>query len=189
MKARTTEILLRSRAGDRDAVDHLTASVYDELKSLAASYLHGRSRRTLTPTALVHEAYFRLVDQSRVEWQDRAHFIGVAAHLMRRALLEHARRARAQKRGGDRLRVTFHEALAADDDSDVDLLALEEALSTLEQRDARKAKVVELRFYGGLTMQEAADVLGISKKTVEADWYFARAWLSAALGERERAAE
>ncbi len=181
-QAETAEILKQSRNGDRAAIDKLVATVYDELKALAARHLRGgQNERSLTPTVLVHEAYVKLVDQTRVEWKDRAHFIGVSSHLMRRALLEHVRAELAQKRGGGRVRITLHDALTATPEPEADLLVLEEALDALEKRSERKAKVVELRFFGGLTMEEAAEVLGISKKTVESDWYFARAWLSGAL--------
>ena len=182
----TTDLLLRSRNGDRGSVDRFVDSLYNELHKLAAYHMRGESPGgTLTPTVLVHEAYLKLVDQSKVSWQDRAHFIGVASHLIRRALLEHVRRSGAVKRGGGRQRVTLVEPSMPTGASSVDILALEEALVSLEQQDERKAKVVELRFFAGLTMKEAADILSVSKKTIEADWYFARAWLTAALdGDR-----
>ena len=177
----TTDWLKGSRNGDAPSVDRFVESVYGELRALAAGQLRGGEGGTLTPTVLVHEAYLKLIDQSKVDWKDRAHFLGVASHLIRRALLEHLRRGRAEKRGGGRRRVTLHEPVTPDGSNAIDLLALDDALAALEQRDARKAKVVELRFFGGLTMDEAADVLAVSKKTIEADWYFARAWLTTAL--------
>lgn len=177
--------LLRDTRGNPGAPpDRFVEQVYDELRGVAAFHLRGRAPgQTLTPTVLVHEAYLRLIDQTEVDWQDRAHFVAIASRLMRRALLEHLRSKSAVKRGGDKLRVTFDEKLATAADASIDLLALEEALAALEKQDERKARVVELRFFGRLTMAETAEVLSISKKTVEADWYFARAWLSEALGD------
>jgi RNA polymerase sigma factor (TIGR02999 family) len=152
--------------------------VYDELHRLAEQYLsRERSGHTLQPTALVHEAYLKLVEHgdSR-DWQSKTHFQAVASRAMRQILVDHARRRASQKRGGDFVRITLASELP-DTQADVDLLALDEAMTELERLDARKCRVVEMRFFGGLTAREAADLLDISPKTAEADWYFARAWL------------
>ncbi len=175
-------LLLAWQSGDRAALDQMLPLVYDELHRLAAGYL-SRERRdhTLQPTALINEAYLRLVRQREVDWKNRAQFIGVAAGIMRRVLMDHARDRRAAKRPGGRERVSLSlivEGIAA---PDVDLIALEEALEGLAERDARKAQVVELRFYGGLTMDEIAEVLEVSRTTVEREWRFARAWLHDAI--------
>lgn len=185
--AAATRLLRAGGAGDRRALDEMMPLVYAELRRLAGRYL-GSERRghTLQPTALVHEAYLRLIDQHSVDWRNRAQFVGVAASLMRRILVNHARDRSASKRGGGRERVPLNVLEAATESADVDVMALEEALERLGARDARKARVVELRFYGGLTMAEIAAVLGISKATVEREWAFARAWLFDALeGSRE----
>ena len=158
--------------------EKLLPIVYDELRRLAAAYLKNeRSDHTLQPTALVHEAYLKLADQKDLQWQDQTHFRALAATAMRQILVDHARRRATDKRGGDWLRVTLDEALAAAEDRNIDLLALDEALSSLAKLDHRKCRVVELRFFGGLTCDEAAHTLDISPKTAEADWYMARAWL------------
>ncbi len=184
-KERTTGILLGTRHGDRSRVDELTEAVYEELKRLAAHFARSERRgHTLTPTALVHEAYIRLIDQKRTDWADRAHFIAIASQIMRRTLREYARSRGAQKRGGDRLKISFHENVATDSpDGQVDLLTVEEALEELEALDARKARIVELRFFGGLTCEETAEVLNVSLKTVEADWSFTRSWLGVKLSQ------
>ena len=173
-----TQLLAELRAGDNRAADRLLPLVYDEFRHLAAGYLrHERPDHTLQPTALVHEAYLKLIDQRRVDWKGRTHFFAVAAEAMRRILIDHARRHKRLKRGGARQRITLDDAVALSPDRDEDLIALDEALERLAGSDPRQAKVVELRFFGGLTVQEAAKVLGVSKRTVEGDWTFARAWL------------
>ncbi len=172
----------------RDALDEMLPLVYDELHRLAGRYL-GRERRdhTLQPTALVHEAYLRLVRQREVDWGNRAQFLGLAAGIMRRILVNYARDRAAAKRSGDRERVSLSLVQAPAGGGDLDLLALEGALERLGEIDARKSRVVELRFFGGLTMDEIAEVLEISRATVERDWAFARAWLYDALeGTRGR---
>ncbi len=173
-----TQILAEMAAGDRSAAQRLLPMIYDEFRSLAARYL-GRERagHTLEPTALVHEAYMRLVDQSRVNWQGRTHFFAVGAQLMRRILVDHARHKGRAKRGGGRARITLDEHVAISPQRDEDLLALDEALQKLAQVDPRQAQVVELRFFGGLSVDEVAQVLGVSKRTVESDWTMVRAWL------------
>jgi len=155
--------------------------VYDELRSLARGFMR-RERRdhTLQPTALVHEAYIRLVDQSRVEWRCQTHFRAVGARVMRRILVDHARKHRSAKRGGDWQRVTLGESLLRTSDPELDLagiLTLNAALDRLRELDARQSRIVELRFFGGLRNDEIAEVLGVSKRTVEGDWAHGRAWL------------
>jgi len=175
---RVTVLLQRAREDREGALSELLPLVHDELRRIAGARMRGERRdHTLEPTALVHEAYLHLVDQDQLQWQDRAQFLSTAAHLMRQVLIAHARKRRAQKRGGDRARVTLHEDLATDDDTSVDLLDLDEKLEALRQLSERRARVVELRFFGGLTHEESAHVLGIAPKTVEADWYLARTWL------------
>ncbi|HEX4439717.1 MAG TPA: sigma-70 family RNA polymerase sigma factor [Thermoanaerobaculia bacterium] len=173
-----TELLHRWNQGDREAMDRLMPIVYDELRRLAAGYLKGeRPGHTLQPTALVHEAYLRLVRQDRVAWQNRAHFFGIAARMMRRVLVDHARRRQAEKRdsGGFRLTIQVGEALEVP--RDPELLELDQALGRLERLDADQARVVELRFFGGLTVEETAIVLGISTATVKREWRTAKAFL------------
>jgi RNA polymerase sigma-70 factor (ECF subfamily) len=183
-----TRLLVAWTAGDRQALDQMLPVVYDELHRLAAGYLaHERPDHTLQPTALVHEAFLRLIDQREVDWRNRAQFLGVAAGLMRRILVNHARDRSADKRGGSRDRVSLSLIDAASKDPDVHLIELEDALGRLAALDTRKAKVVELRFYGGLTTEEVADVLGVSRATVEREWSFARAWLFDALSGPDRA--
>jgi RNA polymerase sigma factor (TIGR02999 family) len=162
-------------------------AVYDELRQLARGYLR-RERRdhTLEPTGLVHEAYLRLIDQTRVDWQGRTHFFAIGARMMRRLLVDHARRHDRKKRGGEAVKVTFADAvtplLGRDLDRE-DLLALDDALRRLHELDERQAQIVELRFFAGMKVDEVAAYLGVSKRTVEADWTHARAWLRRALTE------
>ena len=159
--------------------------LYDELRALAASFFAGNAaNQTLQPTALVHEAYLRLVAVGDQSWTDRAHFMGVAAKAMRRLLVDHARARQTQKRGGDHLRVTLDASALAVSGTDIlDSLALEDALQKLGALDERKARVVELRFFCGLESKEVAHVLGVSRATVADDWSFARAWLAVELGD------
>lgn len=160
------------------APEDLIGSIYDELRSIAASYLRQeRANHTLQPTALVHEAYARLVDQTRLPWTDAAHFRAITARIMRQVLVDHARKHGALKRGGDRLKVTLSDTDGAAQMQILDLLELDEVMRSLHELDERKAKVVELLFFGGMTHKEAARMLGVSQKTIEADWYMARAWL------------
>ncbi len=178
-KEEMTHILEQIKGGDRDAAKKLLPLVYDEFRALARFYLHQeRVNHTLQPTALVHEAYMKLVDQTRVDWQGRSHFFAVAAQAMRRILVDHARSKNRDKRGGGRARVTLDEAVALSPEKEEDVLALDEALEKLAKLDPRQAKVVEMRFFGGLSVEEAAEALGVSKRTVEGDWTFARAWLA-----------
>lgn len=173
-----TQLLEDLAEGEDHAADRLIPVVYDELRRLAGSYMaNERPDHTLQPTALVHEAYFRLVGQRDVRWRNRAHFFAVAATAMRRLLIDHARRHRAEKRGGGR-RVTLSHELADDGGTEIlDVLALEEVLARLEELDRRQAKVVELRFFGALEVEEVAEVLGVSPATVKRDWRHARAWI------------
>ena len=163
--------------GDQSALDRLTPIVYDELHRLARHYMSGeRSAHSLQTTALVNEAYLRLVDYKRMQWQNRAHFFAVSAQLMRRILVDHARRHNL-KRGAGVLHVSLEEAAVIGDDRDEDLVALDDALHALARFDTRKSQVVELRFFGGLSVEETAEVLRISPITVMRDWSTARAWL------------
>jgi RNA polymerase sigma factor (TIGR02999 family) len=176
--AEITQVLQQIEGGDRNAVNKLLPLVYDEFKGLAAAYLRReRISHTLQPTALVHEAYLRLVDQTRVAWKGRAHFFAVGAQAMRRVLVDHARYHQRAKRGGGRHRITLAEELALSPTRDEDLLAVDEALEKLTKVDKRQAQIVELRFFGGLSVAEVAEVIGVSKRTVENDWTVVRAWL------------
>jgi RNA polymerase sigma-70 factor, ECF subfamily len=178
-----TQLLLAIGQGDRAALDEIIPLVYGELHRLAARYIGAeRSGHTLQPTALVHEAYLRLINQRRVDWRNRAQFMGIASSMMRRILVNHARDRGAVKRDGGRERVSLSLVEVTSGVPDVDLIALEEALERLGAQDPRKARVVELRFFGGLTNEETAAVLEISRATVEREWSFARAWLFDALG-------
>ena len=181
-----TELLLAWRGGDEAALTALLPLVHDELKRMARRHMAGeRPGQTLQATALVNEAFLRLVDVRRVNWQNRAHFLAMVARLMRRVLVDAARARQAEKRGGEMVRVTFVEELAGGTDPAAELVNLDEALEALAQLDPRKGKVVELRFFGGLSLEEIAETLGVSTKTVMRDWDFARAWLQREL-QRER---
>ena len=169
---------------DRQSVDSLLPIVYQELRRLAASYLRReRPGQTLQPTALVHEAYLRLMKDRPERWQNRAHFCAIAAHSMRQILIERARARGAQKRGGARPRVTLDEALVAGGERSIDILALDEALERLAALDPEQARLVELRFFGGLTVEETAEAMDISPATVKRHWAVARAWLARELPE------
>ena len=166
--------------GDRQSVDSLLPIVYQELRRLAASYLRReRPGQTLQPTALVHEAYLRLMKDKPGRWQNRAHFCAIAAHAMRQILIERARARDALKRGGGAPRVTFDEGLPArSEDRSIDMVALDAALDRLAALDAGQARIVELRFFGGLSIEETADAIGVSPATVKRHWAVARAWLA-----------
>jgi RNA polymerase sigma-70 factor, ECF subfamily len=171
-----TQLLRHWSNGNKEALEQLTPLVYRELRKLAASHLRReRPGHTLQPTALVHEAYLRLIDQSRPDWGNRSHFFGVAAHIMRQILVDHARRRGAAKRGGKR--VSFQEAFGQQRESGADVLALDQALASLELMDARKSKVIELRFFGGLTVEEISEMLDVSVATVGRDLRLAQVWL------------
>ncbi|HEY9465277.1 MAG TPA: sigma-70 family RNA polymerase sigma factor [Vicinamibacterales bacterium] len=166
------------RSGDDDALGRLVPMVESELHRIARRCMKGeRAGHSLQATALVNELYMRLVDTRRVEWQDRSHFLAMAARLMRRVLVDHARTRLYQKRGGGAQRVTLVDDLGGSDERPHDLVALDEALEALERTNKRKAQVVELRFFGGLTVEETAHVLDVSADTVSRDWKLARAWL------------
>ena len=173
-----TQLLVQLRGGNRAAVDELTPLVYQELKRIAGGQLRSeRPGHTLQATALVHEAYLKLVDQREVSWQNRAHFFGVAAQVMRRILLDYAKERVREKRGGGAHKTSLDEALAVSEDRASNLVVIDEALTRLEQMDVRQAKVVELRFFGGLSVEETAEAMGISTATVKREWAMARAWL------------
>ena len=182
-----TRILASAGAGDRRAVERLFPLVYHELRALAGDLFRNQNAaHTLQPTALVHDAYIRMVGARTGTWKDRAHFFAVAAQAMRQALIDHARRKQAEKRGGGWDRVTLDAAVAVDGHRTLDVLALEDVLARLAELDERKAKVVEMRFYGGLTNEEVAEVLEVSRTTVADDWEVARAWLRRELSRGER---
>ena len=175
---RSITVLLQAwREGGTEAANELMPRVYRELKKLAQSYLrHERSDHTLGATALVNEAYLRLVDQNSVDWESRSHFFGIAARQMRRILVDHARKRNAEKRGGGEAKVPFEEEKGAPR-TDPDLIALDDALSALEVADPRQAKLVELKYFGGLSVDETASILRVSSSTARRDWTFAKAWL------------
>ena len=173
-----TQMLLDWSEGDREALDKLIPIVYSELRLRAARYLRReRPGHTLQTTALIHETYLRLVEQKDVRWQNRAHFFAIAAQLMRRILVDHARQRDAAKRGGADLTLTLDEAMAVFPGRDVNLMALDETLTRLAEIDPRQSRVVELRYFSGLSIEETAEVLGVSPATVKLDWSMAKAWL------------
>lgn len=173
-----TELLRAWGQGDEAALGQLMPLVERELNRIARRCLAGeRPNHSLSATALVNEAFLRLVDINRIEWQDRAHFLAMSARVMRRVLVDLARARQSAKRGGGAVRVTFDEALGGGGERSADLVALDEALRSLAALDDRKSQVVELRFFGGLSVDETAEALGVSSKTVMRDWDFARAWL------------
>lgn len=179
-----TQMLVRYGEGDKAALDSLLPLVYDELRRIAANYLQReRADHTLQPTALVHEAYLRLINQRAVDWRNRAQFYGLAAKMMRRILVNHAAAHHAQKRGGEK--VSLEEVTISVGERDLGLLALDEALNQLAKLDESKTRIVELKFFGGLTTEEAAEVTGKSTATVEREWAFARSWLYKTLTETD----
>ena len=181
-----TDLLVAWSNGDQSAFDKLVPLVYQELRLLAQRYLRReRPDHTLQATALVNEAYIRLIDVNRIQWQNRAHFLAVAAQTMRRILVEFARHRGRQKRGGDAVRVTIDDAEVAQEKG-ADLVALSDALSALTTFDPRMGQVVELRFFGGLNVQETADVLKVSPETVLRDWRTAKVWLLRELSQQAR---
>ena len=177
-EATITELLVKWRNGDQAALDELASRVYSELRRLARYYLRlERPDHTLQASDLVHQAYLRLVDEKDVDWQNRAHFFGIAAVRMRHILIEHARSRQAAKRGGGEYLLSLSKADRHADDRDVNLLALDDALQRLEAMDPQKSRIVELRYFGGLTIEETAEAMKISPATVKRDWSLARAWL------------
>ena len=180
-----TQLLVAWGDGDEAALEQLTPLVHEELRRLAHHYMGGeRAGHTLQTTALVNEAYVRLIDWKNVRWQSRAHFFGVSAQLMRRILVDFARARGYQKRGGGALAVSLDQAAFVSDDKGTDLVELDEALLTLAKLSERQSKVVELRFFGGLSVEETAEVLRVSSGTVERDWSLARAWLHRELSKK-----
>jgi RNA polymerase sigma factor (TIGR02999 family) len=181
-----TTLLVKWRNGDRQALDELTPLVYDELRRLAARWLRReRPGHTLEGTALVHEAYLRLVHQRETEWQNRSHFFAIAAQLIRRILVDHARTRDRVKRGGGAFKLSLDEALGVSEARDLELVALDDALGALSKIDPQQGRIVELRFFAGLSIEETAEALGISPATVKRDWVVAKAWLFRELSGRE----
>jgi RNA polymerase sigma factor (TIGR02999 family) len=173
-----TQLLQQWSSGQKNALDKLMPVVYAELRKLARSYLRNeRPDHTLQTTALVNEAYIRLIDQQNVNWQNRAHFFGIAAQAMRRILVDHARKKQAAKRGRGERKESFDEAKGTPDKKDVDLVALDDCLVSLEQTDERQCRIVELKYFVGLSVEETAEVLEISPATVKREWAMAKAWL------------
>lgn len=175
---------LRTGPSGSDNTAHLVELMYPELRALAARLMRReRKGHTLQPTAIVNEAFLRLVDQGTIEWQDRAHFVGIAARVMRQILVDHARRKQTAKRGGGAPRVTLDEAMIAAPDTTFDLIALDDVLTKFAALDARRSHVAELRVFGGLTAKEIAVELGVSTRTAESDWAVARMWLARELSD------
>jgi RNA polymerase sigma factor (TIGR02999 family) len=173
-----TERLIAWGAGDRAALDQLLPVVYQELRRMAGNYLRQENPgHTLQPTALVHEAWLRLIDQARVDWRNRAQFFGVAAQMMRRILVDHAKAKHREKRGGDAVKLSLDDAINLSRERAADLIALDDALDELTRVDERKSRVVELRYFGGFTIEEIAQILEVSPETVMRDWKLAKAWL------------
>lgn len=178
MPEEITKILQALSHGDKDASEKLMPLVYDELRKLASGYMRReRQDHTLQATALVNEAYLKLVDQAQIDWKGRAHFFSIAAHLMRQILVDHARARNAEKRGGGATRIALDEAVSFANEREFDLVALDDALAALGKFDQQQSRIVELRFFGGLTIEETAEVVGISPATVKRDWGLAKAWL------------
>ena len=185
-KPSTTQLLLELSNGKRESLDQLIPLVYAELRRLADSFMRGeRVNHTLQPTALVHEAYLRLIDQREVNWQNRAHFFSIAAETMRRILVNHAHSSQAAKRGGQAARLSIDEAIGFPGVPDVNLVLLDEALDRLASFDALQSRIVELRFFGGLTIKEVAETTGLSTATVEREWRTAKAWLHHEISTKE----
>lgn len=183
-----TQWLLASRQGDAEALESLLPLVYDELHQQAVRcFRQERAGHTLQPTALVNEVYLRLVGQDEVQWKNRAQFFGIAAQMMRRILVSYARARNARKRGGGETRITLKEGVMASPERDVNLLALDEALKKLEALDADKSRMVELRFFSGLSVEETAEVMGVSPRTIDRQWQTAKAWLHREIAAAERA--
>jgi RNA polymerase sigma factor (TIGR02999 family) len=173
-----TRMLIAWNQGNERARDELIPLIYDELRRLARAHLRReRINHTLQPTALVHEAFLRMVDQSQVNWQNRAHFFGSAARLMRQILINHAEARRAAKRGGEAERISLNDVDRFTVEEEIDLIALNEALKNLERIDPRQERIVEMRYFGGLAIEEIAEVIGVSPATVKREWSVARAWL------------
>lgn len=184
--ANVTRLLRAAATGDRGDIDALLAAIYDDLRRLAARQMQGeRDDHTLQPTAVVHEAYLKLVDQHSTDWRDRLHFFAVASRIIRRILVDHARAKRTAKRGSGRNRVPIDSVHIGAGVSDIDIIALDEAMEALDRIDPRQAKIVELRFFGGLTVPEVAEYLSIGQRSVDRDWRCAKAWLYCRLTDEE----
>jgi RNA polymerase sigma factor (TIGR02999 family) len=180
-----TALLIDWNKGNREALDEMLPLVYDELRRVAGRYLQReRPGHTLQGTALVHEAYMRLIDQTRVQWQNRAHFLGVAAQMIRRILVDHARAKLSAKRGGSEMKLALDESIEVPKGREMDLVRLDDVLEDLARADPQQAKIVELRFFTGLSIEETAEALGISPATVKRDWVVAKAWLFRELSRR-----
>ncbi len=185
-RQQVTQGLIDWGNGDQAAADRLLPLIYDELRAIARGYLRReRADHTLQPTGLVHEAYLRLVDETAANWQNRAHFFGVAAQVMRRVLIDHARRHRTAKRGGTWEKLEFDDLVTPGPSRSVDLVALDDALLELAKMDPRQSQIVELRFFGGLTIEEAAEVLDVSPRTIKREWRRAKAWLRREITEEK----
>lgn len=185
--ADVTSLLRAAASGERQDLDALMAAIYGDLRRLAVSHLNAeRADHTLQPTALVHEAYLKLVDQRSTTWKDRLHFFSIASRIIRRILVDHARARGAVKRGGNAERVRLDEHGPAAPPTDIDLLALDEALAELATLDARQASVVELRFFGGCSVEEVAQLLGVAGRTIEREWQAAKAWLLCRLEDENK---
>jgi RNA polymerase sigma factor (TIGR02999 family) len=183
-----TQLLKNWRDGNRAALDELAPVVYDELRRLASSYMRReRVNHTLQSTALVNEAFLKLCDQREVEWKNRAHFFGIAAQMIRRILVDHARAHKAEKRGGGAGVLSLDEAIGVPEKRDIEILALNDALEALQALDPKQARIVELRFFTGLSIEETAEVVGVSPATIKREWVAARAWLFREVSRRARA--
>jgi RNA polymerase sigma-70 factor (ECF subfamily) len=186
-RSQITQWLVSCKGGDPEALERLLPLVYDELHRQAMGFFsRERAGHTLQPTALVNEVYLRLVDQHEVNWQNRAQFFAIAAQMMRRILVSHARGRRAAKRGGDERRITLADGVAIAPSRDVNLLAVDEALTRLEAIDPEKSRMVELRFFSGLSVEETAEVMGVSPRTIDRKWQTAKAWLHREIGDYQR---
>jgi RNA polymerase sigma factor (TIGR02999 family) len=179
-----TELLLEWRSGDKEALDALIPVVHQELHNLAKHYLRGeRAGHTLQTSALVNEVYLRLIDHKNIDWQNRAHFFGVTAQAMRHVLVDYARARKSEKRGGNMVQVSLADAANVAEEKAIDLIALDDALTDLEKMDERKSRIVELRYFGGLSVEETAEVIGVAPITVMRDWQTAKAWLLRAISK------
>lgn len=182
-----TRLLHAAAAGDRNDVDALLSAIYTDLRRLAASHMNSERRdHTLQPTALVHEAYLKLVNQHKTDWKDRLHFFAVASRIIRRILIDHARARNAEKRGGCLTRIDLQHVEVPDQQREVDLLALDEAMQELAAIDERQARIVELRFFGGCSVEEVAELLNMGKRSVDREWQAARAWLFVRLQDAQQ---
>jgi len=187
-KENITALLAQAQGGKQEKVDQLMQLLYGELRRMAASYLRGeRTGHTLQPTALVNEAYLRLVEQDATDWKNRSHFLAIAAQAMRRVLVDHARRGHAAKRGGPLPKLSLEQAIVYSKEQAVELVVLDELMERLAGMDPQQARIVELRVFGGLTVEETAEVLRVSPATVKRDWTLAKAWLAREMDRRSEA--